>query len=132
MKKYYFFALIIFMFIYNACEKSTDPAQLTYKKNTFYVDVKDQNGNTVEGVGLHFYVDLLSNPINMHEKPVTVSSVGLLDFYSVFYSPDSVKLIWQTSQEHNNAGFEINRSTNESTYNLVSSYQTKGRVVHKI
>ncbi len=121
MKTLFLYSVLLLSVILISCKKSTEPAQ---HSNKIYVEVKDENGQVIEGVGMHFYTDIFLYPPGYFEKPGSIHSVELSQFYFIPYPGDSVKLIWETNSETNNVGFELFRSDQGSVSTLISSYKT--------
>ena len=66
MKKLVFLVLIkacVFLF---ACSSSTDSDD---KENKLYAQIQDEDGNVIEGVGLHFYVQI-NQSFKMHTPSI--------------------------------------------------------------
>ncbi len=78
----------------------------------------DNSGNSLDGVLFNFALTGAGSNWVAPGAPLTGPCAALpieLNKFSVEKSGNKVRLIWKTASEHNNSGFEIERSTNGNT-----------------
>ncbi len=78
----------------------------------------DNSGNSLNGVLFNFALTGAGSNWVAPGAPLTGPCAALpieLNNFSVEKSGNKVRLIWKTASEHNNAGFEIERSVNGTT-----------------
>lgn len=123
--------LLITIFI-SSCKKTTDPIYENDPK--IYAKITDTNGNPLEGVGIHYYVDfgfiggeMTTNTIMKNNK---ISSVDLQSFTAFIpMNENSVDLSWTTNSEFENDGFELWRTDFYTEYLLLDSYKSNNNLV---
>lgn len=80
MKLNIVFVLTCILLIYLSCDNSTEPVNL---ENKLYISVKDENGNGLKDVGLHFYLDYFG---------YNSKTQNSLSEYKIFGTADSIML----------------------------------------
>lgn len=78
----------------------------------------DNSGNVLDGALINFALTGASSNWIAPGAPLTGPCAPLpieLSYFSVEKSGNKVSLVWKTASEHNNAGFEIERSVNGNT-----------------
>ena len=78
----------------------------------------DNSGNSLDGVLFNFALTGSTSNWIAPGAPLTGPCAPLpieLSYFAAEKSGNKVSLVWKTSSEHNNAGFEIERSVNGST-----------------
>jgi hypothetical protein len=122
-----FISLLIIIISIFSCKKTTDPIYENDPK--IYAKITDTNGNPLEGVGIHYYVDygfiggeMATNTIMKNNK---ISSVDLQSFTATIqHEGNNVELNWITNSEFENSGFELWSAEIDSEYSLLDSYQS--------
>ncbi len=78
----------------------------------------DNSGNGLDGVLINFALAGASSNWIAPGAPLTGPCAALpieLSYFSAQKSGNKVNLVWKTASEHNNAGFELERSANGNT-----------------
>ncbi len=83
MKTLFLYSVLLLSVILISCKKSTEPAQ---NSNKIYVEVKNENGQAIEGVGLHFYADIIPIPFSISKKPKKINIINSSNIVSKLQS----------------------------------------------
>ena len=111
MKITLLFSFIIILFSLVTCKHVSDPL---VDENRLDILVKDKNNNTLSGVGLHFYMEL----VPMNSTQTEISNVQSIENSIGILTPSETQLQQNYPNRSVCAGDGRNRSGNSSAGNI--------------
>jgi hypothetical protein len=119
MKSLIIFLFVSLLFISTSCDSTTEPSIEKSLNGT----VKDIQGNLLSDVKVFIIYDYgqgtgIIQSRSLFNKPFGLTGVDLYSFTAVLFN-SGAKLDWVTLSELNNTGFEIQRKTSNSDWEVV-------------